>query len=908
MSKRYLAVKNRKILATFFLFSFIFTLSLGFISIATNQIAFSTVIKAQNQNASQLVAKGIEYYENGKYRAAVQVWETALEIYQENNQLPEQVTVGGNLAKAHQKRGDLEQTVKQWEQVVSLHRQLQNSYETGRALTELAQAYSSLGQPRKAIELLCGMEKVELETDKKSCSPESALEIAKIQRDEKGIVAALGSLGEAYRQSAKYELAIKYLEDGKKISGVNQNSLLLNSLGNVYLSQAQLWNLRAESARTSRRKDKYNEFTHQTITSYQQAQKSFQDSLQIAVKQNDKSAQMRALLNLTQVYLRSKSLNLFDQNQLNQVVQQALVLLEQLPDSAQKVYAAIDLANLPADNINTLTSTEYTTNQQQSRKLPLTEVDDLLNKAVKVAENIQDFRSQSFALGARGHFYESQGNYNQALDLTRQALIVADQHLKSKDSVYLWEWQTGRLLQKIGNESKAIEAYERAYQTLERIRSDILAADRDFQLNFRDVIQPIYQKLVQLKLEQADQEVSSQKQVNQVNNDLGEAREVINSLKLAELQNYFGNECLLAAIKQQQVDELLGDDTAVFSSIVLENRAAVLLTLPNQPSYFQWIKQEDGQNITIPQLNELVQSFRRSLIDARKEFDYNTEQAAKLYELLIAPFEKYLTENIKTLVFVQDGFFRSVPMSALYDSSQKKYLIEKYATATTPSLYLTAPKKLNTKTSSALISGVNRAANIDEQKFLALSSVDQELKGIQQVFPNTEILLNQDFTLNTLRQELSQTDYPIIHIATHAQFGILPEDTFIVTGNNQKLTISDLEKVLREGSNGINSIELLSLTACETAVGDERSTLGLAGIALQTGVRSALASLWSIPDDSTSILVKEFYQNLRVGKSKAEALQQAQIKLLQAKNLEDIDDKYDNPSFWAPFIMIGNWL
>lgn len=179
---------------------------------------------------------------------------------------------------------------------------------------------------------------------------------------------------------------------------------------------------------------------------------------------------------------------------------------------------------------------------------------------------------------------------------------------------------------------------------------------------------------------------------------------------------------------------------------------------------------------------------------------------------------------------------------------------------------------------------------------------------MEKIFSKTQTLFNENFSLDNLRETLNKTVYPIIHVATHAQFGIIPEDTFLVAGSNQKLTIDELEKVLREFSGGVNSIELLSLTACQTAVGDERATLGLAGIALQVGVRSALASLWSLPDESTSILVEEFYQNLRAGKTKAEALQTAQLKLLQAKNLNDVNNQYDNPGFWAPFIMIGNWL
>lgn len=919
MSKQY-SIKKRRILGIFFTVSFILTLCLSNVSLFTDVAAFGAFDKVANYNATEIVNKGIEYYQKGQFREAVQKWEIALKIYQKNKQLPKQAIVLGNLAKAYQQLGNLEQTAKQWEQVVILYRQLENPRSTGRALTELAQAYSNLGQPKKAIELLCGVEKVDVDQDdkKSNCLPETALGIAKVQQDKKGQILALGSLGEAYRQLAKYKLAIKYLKDAEKVSALRKNFSILNSLGNVYLSEAQLWKLRAKSAQITR-PDKYNEFIDQSKSSYQESQKSFQNSLEIAINKNDKSAQMRAILNLIQVYFRSQEFNLFDQNQLNQATELALTLLEELPDSAQKVYAAIDLANLPADNnFDTLALAQCAANQQPNRKLPSKLVEKLLNKAIKVAEHIQDFRSQSFALGAKGHFYECQGNYNQSLDLTRQALIIADQNLKAKDSLYLWEWQTGRIFQKTGNESKAMEAYERAFQTLEKIRSEILTADRDFQLNFRDVIQPIYRKLAELKLEKANQVIALQqkankqdnKQRNFKNNYFTEARKIIDSLRLAELQNYFGNECILAAIKQKQVDELVGDNTAVFSSIVLQNKAAILLKLPNQEKpFFEWIQQEDGQKMTTEQLNKLVLNFRKSLINAPKDFYYDTEQAKNLYNLLIAPLEEYIdSEKIKTFVFVQDGFFRSIPMAALYDSKQQKYLIEKYAIATTPSLNLTAPKKLNTRTSRTLILGVNQAANIDGQEYPALSNVDNEIQSVQKVLSNTETLLNQDFTLDNLKQKLNKTVYPIIHIATHAQFGIIPEDTLLVAGNNQKLTISVLEEVLREFSSGVDSIELLSLTACQTAVGDERATLGLAGVALQVGVRSALASLWSLPDESTSVLVKEFYQNLRAGKSKAEALQQAQIKLIQAKNLDDVNSQYDNPGFWAPFIMIGNWL
>ena len=914
--KRFKLNKNR-ILTVFFLISFILTISLSNISLKTNQLSLGNVVTAQSQNPNQLGNRGIKYYENGQFRQAIEEWETVLPVYEKNKQLPQQAIIRGNLARAYQKLGDLEQTIRQWEQLVFLQKQLGKVQETGRSLSELAQAYNNSGQSRKAIELLCGLK--EKGDSELNCVSGTALEIAKTQEDNLGKVVALGSLGEAYRQLGKYEIAIHYLKAAEKVNGVNQSYLISNSLGNVYLSQGLLWNLRAESAQKTR-PDKYHQFINQAKSSFQQAEKSFQNGLDIAENKNDIEAKTNNIINLIKLYSQSRELKLFSEDKFNQAVENALSLWNKLPDSTQKVYAAIDLANIPGENIKTSPLTQCATNKNVNRKLPLNTVDKLLDKAVKISNNIKDYRAESFALGIRGHLYECQGNYNQALNLTRRALIVAEQNLNSKDSLYLWEWQTGRILLNEGNELKALEAYERAFKILEEIRTKILTANRDFQLDFRDVIQPIYRKLAELKLAQANPNLISQQQNNKqgikqqikpnnkVNSNLNEAREIIDSLRLAELQNYFGNDCILAALKQQQVDELLGEDTAVFSSVILENRAAILLNLPGGKSYVQWI-QKDGNIISIQQLDKLIQEFRTGLVNASLEFEYNTEQAINLYKLLVEPFDKYINlQQIKTLVFVQDGFFRSIPMAALYDSNHKKYLIQKFAIATTPSLRLTAPKKLNTKTSRALITGVNQPAEIDGQKYRALTNVEKEIKSVQNAFPKTETLYNENFTLDNLRKKLNKTVYPIIHVATHAQFGIIPEDTYLVAGNNQKLTITKLEQVLREFTGGVDSVELLSLTACQTALGDERASLGLAGIALQVGVRSALASLWSLPDESTSILVKEFYQNLRQGKSKAESLQQAQLKLIQAKKFDNVNNQYDNPGYWAPFIMIGNWL
>jgi CHAT domain-containing protein len=195
--------------------------------------------------------------------------------------------------------------------------------------------------------------------------------------------------------------------------------------------------------------------------------------------------------------------------------------------------------------------------------------------------------------------------------------------------------------------------------------------------------------------------------------------------------------------------------------------------------------------------------------------------------------------------------------------------------------------------------GLTEEAIVDGEKFAALANVGVEVDKVTAQFPGSKKLLNDQFTRDRFQQELEQTIYPIIHIATHGKFGSLPEDTFLVTGNNEKIAIPQLESDIRRFSRGATPVELLALTACQTGIGDDRTTLGLAGITVQAGVRSALASLWFIDDATTQALATQFYENLRSGTSKAEALKDAQKGLIE---------QGIHPAQWAPFILIGNWL
>ena len=904
MPCRHRQFRVRHFLVVLFLTTLTNCLWLNHVSFNPLQLRWGEVATAQSANPSPLVQQGIERYKTGDVQGAIAFWQTALTAYQSTNDRANEAMVREKLAIAYQQIGQFGEAIDYWKGAIANYRQVGDFVKLGRLLTELAQTYSRLGQNREAIALLCGASEAD-ETCLKSEG--SALQIAQKFSDRQGEAAALGSLGEGYRLRGKYDRAIETLEASLKIVlEINPpvyGGSVLNSLGNAFFSKAQLNEQRANSAKFRNADNKANEFIKEATADYTKALGYFERSLELTRTQNDRASQMRSLLNLLQLYYRPKSSNLPDNtNQAEPALQEALALLNSIPNSPNKVYAAIDLAELEQP----ISSISYTSFQSQClpRKLNELQAEKLLQKAIFIARGIKDYRSESFALGKLGHLYECRKDYNKALDFTKQARLAADQNLRAKDSLYLWEWQAGRIYKAQRKESEAIAAYERAIATLEGeggIRDNLLITQRDLQFSFRDTITPLYREFAQLKLERAEALPIASLEYQK---ELDAALNAIDSLKLAELQNYFGNECVFTVFEPERVDDLERQDTAVFRSIILEDRTAIVVSLPNSD---QKVKPNTDRRfkrlVWINDSKKLTEEIKTLRIEVQKFYDPTDAfltPAQNLYNSLIRPFASDLTQTkIKTLVFIQDGLLRSVPMAALHDGEE--FLVQKYAIATTPGLRLTSPKPLNFPSLRTLALGLTEAATVDGEAFKPLANVTDEINRVIKLFPGSKKLLDQQFTPKSLEQELKQTIYPIIHIATHGQFGTIPEDSFLVTGNNEKITITQLESDIRRFSKGTEPVELLALTACQTGIGDDRATLGMAGITVQAGVRSALASLWYVDDAFTQELVAKFYDNLGSQMSKAEALKEAQKALInQNKNI--------HPAKWASFILIGNWL
>ncbi|MGB8168524.1 MAG: CHAT domain-containing protein [Chthoniobacteraceae bacterium] len=506
--------------------------------------------------------------------------------------------------------------------------------------------------------------------------------------------------------------------------------------------------------------------------------------------------------------------------------------------------------------------------------------------AARVAEKIDDQRSLAYALGYQGALYEFEKRNADALALTRRAVFAAQQ-ARSPDALYRWQWQSGRLLAKQNERDQAIESYRRAVTTLQSIRNDVSVryGNRNARSSFRDAVGAIYFELADLLLQRADA-IANGEQVQAL---LREARDTAELLKAAELEDYFQDDCVNLLKSKTKKVESISPTAAIIYIIALPTRTELLVSLPS--GRFERFKVE----VSDETLTETVRRFRLNLEDRTTESFF--EQAQQLYGWLIKPLEPLMANGqLDTMVFVPDGALRTIPMSALHDG--EKFLIEKYAVAVTPGLQLMEASPVAKVQARLMISGLSE----ERAGFPALVNVPQEVAQIEKLYGRSDALMNKAFRREALAGRLASEPFTIVHIASHGHFDQDVRKSFVLTFD-KNLTLDDLERYIRPAQLRDQPIELLTLSACQTAAGDDRAALGLAGVAVKAGARSAFATLWFVNDAASTQLVSDFYTELTTHPehSKAQALQVAQKKLLTQA-------RYAHPCYWAPYLVIGNWL
>jgi len=503
--------------------------------------------------------------------------------------------------------------------------------------------------------------------------------------------------------------------------------------------------------------------------------------------------------------------------------------------------------------------------------------------SVAAARQVGDEPSQAYSIGFLAGLYETEGRYAEALELSRAALRLAQKH-ELHDAAYQWQWLIGRLHNQLGNRDRAIGAYKTAVDNLSSIRSDlaIVYGNENSPTTFRDSVGPIYYELADLILKKAD-EVKDDSVRTAL---LVEARDTVEALKGAELSDYFQDDCANMVNAGARSIGQMSPTAAIVYIIPLESRLELLVETKSG-------LKKVTVNVPSRRLMDQARLFRHH-VERRTTYFFKGHGEA-LYAWLIEPIKKILeADAVDTLVFVPDGALRNVPMSGLFDG--EKYLLEQYAVGVAPGLSLIESQEATSPNSRFLFSGL--AA--ERHGFPGLPAVVQEAELIAKSFAPTE-LMDGTFLKDDLEDTFLRNDYRYVHIASHGQFSGKADSTFVLTYDGF-LTLDDLENLIRPSSYRGAPVELLTLSACQTAAGDDKAALGLAGVAIKAGCRAALASLWFVSDQASALMVDEFYRALaKPGTTKAKALQHAQTVLRN-------DPRFRHPRYWAPYIMIGNWL
>lgn len=711
---------------------------------------------------------------------------------------------------------------------------------------------------------------------------EKALVLLDLENDTNQQLAMKARLAAAYQALGHYTKAFSTLQQAKRLAGAKgdslSNAVVLSQLGDLYLVNGEVAKARQyldQSAAIARQLDEPhilanilnnlgNVFMAQQ--QYPKALSAYNECIELAGRTHNDLLKVKGLTNKVRALLKQGM-----HQQAAATLTLALHFTRQLSPSHDKAFGlislgqlALRLARLPPATNTGLILTAY----------------HAFTDAAQTAKGQQDFRAAAYAYGYLGSLYEEKRRYPEAVELTRRALFFGHQ-TGSPEILYRWQWQLGRLLKVQGDADGAIEAYRHALEELRKIRKVLTRGYRDKTQTFSKNTEPIFYELADLLLRRA----ASLPDKQQKERDLLEARDTLERLKAAELTDYFQDECV-ADLESRTVHlDRVPPHTALIYPIALPDRLELLLTLP------EGMKQVTV-SVSASRLKNQGEELRQLVENRLSDFKL---YANRLYGWLIRPIEHDLAlHSIDTLVVVPDRILRTLPLAALYDG--KQFLVQKYALAITPGLNLTDFRPTDQKRVWVLRSGLSEA----RPGFLPLLYVPSELQHIKTVYGG-ETLLNKDFVVDEIKAELKSQPYTIVHVATHGKFESDPSKSYLLTYNG-KLTMNRLEELIGLRQFGDQPIELLTLSACQTATGDDRSALGLAGVALKAGARSALATLWSVDDASTSLLMSEFYKQLSThGVSKAKALQAAQRKLLE-------ESEYEHPYFWAAFLLIGNWL
>jgi CHAT domain-containing protein len=505
-------------------------------------------------------------------------------------------------------------------------------------------------------------------------------------------------------------------------------------------------------------------------------------------------------------------------------------------------------------------------------------------------------------MGKLAQLLQSEQRHQEALSLIEQAIVLAyannDRVLSAK-----LEAQLAEIFRLQGDSKRALDAYKQAVDDLHSVRTDIPISLPDGRSVLVAMIEPIYRNYVDLLLQTVSSaDTTADQQL------LMKAIDSMEAIKEADMQDFFLGRCSVSSEIHLDWKYQKFPGATIVYPILLNDRLEIIVKTDEKLIRHTVNVGADEVKSKAIELGEILHTG--------KDFRGHSKQ---LNEWLYLPLKQDLLESkTQVIIYVPDRSLRAIPLAAFSDG--KNFVVEQYPVVTLPSLQIqNLVRNRQQKQSRALLAGLskpdgsaidslpnNLVGKISGKKLerealveqLSLPSVEKEINTVSNNIENTKLLNNQ-FTASALKNDISTGEYGKVHIASHGYFGKNAKDSFIMA-YDQNVNLIDFKNSLDADSLKREPIDLLTLSACKTAEGDDRMLLGFSGLAVKSNVLSAVGSLWSINDDATMEFMRLFYQGLDHSLNKAEAMRDAQVNMIKSK-------KFRHPFYWSPFILIGNW-
>ena len=785
--------------------------------------------------------------------------------------------------------GHGDKALEKYQQALAMFRELKNRSNEARTLGNIGAVYVNLGQYDSALRTL-----------------ENSLVISREMKDKTSELVRLGDIAVLFYQLGKYDMALNYtrqsLSIAREVKARTREEWLLTAMGCIQTRlgrHKEAIDYLHQGLTISRDvKDRSGEGMalialgeeHNETGQYEKALEYSHQGVSIARAMKDPRSECDAMITA------GKSLRALGRNgEAVQLYMEASAIADEVKSPEMQWTSLHGLSASLAKLERTEAAIFFgkkAVNSIQGQRLVAAGMDKDLRKGFMTRERTEAYRHLADLLIDRGRLPEAQ----QVL-----AMLKEEEYF----DFIRGDVTRGEVRSTTATLTPTEEDLEKRYQ---EIHGNLAALGREYSsLKLREQIGLTDEEKTRLARLETDLKAARLAFVKYLD-ELQTAFENEGGKRLVELgkKNLADVQALSGTLRE------LGNGAVLVHYLVTADKLRIILTTPAVQITREHV-------ISEKELNRRIAAYRKILTKPNAD---PLPKAQDLYRVVLGPIAEDLKQaGAKTLMLSLDGTLRYLPLAALHDGSH--YIAESFRIVLFTEAARDKIKDAPVPKWTAAGLGVSEAVG----GFDALPAVKDELSGIVRIDAKQgrgvlqgEMRIDGEFTAAAFKQALSK-GYPVFHIASHFEFQPGKEtDSYLLLGDGNKVSLAAFAL---EGYD-FSAVELLTLSACNTAVGaaraDGREVEGLGVTAQRRGAKGVLATLWPVADQSTGLFMQQFYRirQENPGMTKAEALQKAQMKFIErepetvgklaalSSDPESTPD-YGHPYYWAPFILMGNW-